>query len=135
MNVQIAQIKQVINCCIPVTNVKESADWYVKHLGCAYEGEIRDEDTFLRLSSGPDLNLLKVDECVQWKLNGNVIPIIHFHTDDARALHERLKAVGVSVEPLIDQSWIGFSFEMYDPDGNKILVWQANDLIDNSGSK
>lgn len=94
-----------------------------------YYGEIRDEDTILRLSSGPDLNLLKVDECVQWTLNGTAIPIIHFHTDDARALHERLKAGGVSVEPLIDQSWVGFSFEMYDPDRNKILVWQANDLI------
>ncbi|WP_219834270.1 VOC family protein [Paenibacillus sp. R14(2021)] len=125
-----AQVKKVINCCIPVTNVKESAEWYVKHLGCRYEGEIREGDTFLRLSSGPDLNLLKVDETVQWKLNGFVIPIIHIHTDDANALHQYLKLNGVSVEDVVDHSWIGYSFAMYDPDGNKILIWQANDLLD-----
>ncbi|MGM0882347.1 MAG: VOC family protein [Bacillota bacterium] len=126
MNIQIAEVKKVINCCIPVANVKESAEWYVKHLGCQYEGELTDDHTFLRLSSGPDLDLIRVDEVIQLSQNGWVIPSINFHCDDAKALHEYLKVNGIQVEEIVDHSWVGLSFEMYDLNGNKIIVWQAN---------
>jgi predicted enzyme related to lactoylglutathione lyase len=123
-------VSKVINCIIPVIDVKESAEWYVKNLGCAYEGEIRDQDAFIRLPSGPDINLQQVDECVQWKLNGTAIPIIHFHTDNAPALHQHLKESGVIVEDIVDFGWIGYTFICYDSNGNPIKVWQANDLLE-----
>lgn len=72
------KLTKVNNCCIPVTKVKESSDWYVKYLGCNYEGHQSEVHAFLRLSSGPDLDLVRVDNCVHNYQNGVKIPTLTF---------------------------------------------------------
>jgi|GEM_PF-4339332 len=72
------KLTKVNNCMIPVSNVEESAKWYVDNLGCQYEGHQSSVHAFLRLMSGPDLDLMRVDACVHHYQDGEQIPVLTF---------------------------------------------------------
>jgi catechol 2,3-dioxygenase-like lactoylglutathione lyase family enzyme len=50
--------------------------------------------------------------------------MINFRVDDIDALVEKLKAEGVQVDPKRDDYDFGRFAWVYDPDGNKIELWQ-----------
>lgn len=120
------KLTKVNNCCIPVTKVKESSDWYVKYLGCNYEGHQSEVHAFLRLSSGPDLDLVRVDNCVHNYQNGVKIPTLTFECEGFETLYKYLRKNRVQVDEIVDHGWVGKCFDLYDLDENKITVWQAN---------
>lgn len=117
---------KVNNCCIPVTDVKKSADWYVTHLGCQNEGHQSEVHAFLRLTSGPDLDLVRVDNCVQNYQDGKKIPILTLECEGFHELYEHLKEEGILVEDVINHGWVGKCFDFYDLDDNKITIWEVN---------
>jgi len=120
------KLTKVNNCCIPVSHVQISTAWYVKHLGCAYEGHQSEVHGFLRLSSGPDLDLVRVDHCVHHYQDGVQIPILTFECEGFESLYSYLKEQHIQVDDVIDHGWVGRCCNLYDPDGNKITIWQAN---------
>jgi len=54
------------------------------------------------------------------------MPVFCFRTSDIEALYEHVRANDIRTEDLIVHSWFK-EFDFYDPDGNKLKVWQPNE--------
>ncbi|WP_337104000.1 VOC family protein [Paenibacillus sp. YIM B09110] len=125
MGAQRSKANPEVNCCIPVKNVKRAASWYVKYMGCEYGDMVTDGLAQLKLTGGPDITLIGVDECFQLKQDGDVIPMMNFLCEDVQELHEYFELSGIRVGAIVDHGRSGKSFKLLDPDGNHLIVWQS----------
>ncbi|MDQ0062081.1 VOC family protein [Paenibacillus harenae] len=125
MGAQRSKANPAMHCCIPVKDVKQAAVWYVKYMGCEYGDTITERHAQLKLSGGPDITLIGVDECFQLKQDGQVIPMMDFLCEDVQELHEYFEYSGIRVGAIVDQGRSGKSFKLLDPDGNHLIVWQT----------
>lgn len=64
----------------------------------------------------------------QWLDNGETyeMPVVCFRTSDIAGLYENARSKGIVVGALLEHKWFR-EFDFYDPDGNKLKVWQPND--------
>lgn len=113
-----------MNGCIPVKDVKRAAVWYVKYMGCEYGDTLTERHAQLRLSGGPVITLIAVDESFQLKQDGLVIPMMDFLCEDVQSLHEYFERSGIRVGAIAENGRSGKSFKLLDPDGNHLIVWQ-----------
>lgn len=112
---------QFIYTYLPVGNVQQSRDWYVRHFGFETFGDLE-----LRVSPTVLLTLIetKDENKVEIKQAGKSLPVIGFCVSDVAELHARLRDEGVTVTEIVRHHW-GSTFEFLDPDGNKIEVWSG----------
>jgi len=110
-------------------NQKEMKDWYAKHLGFADSGygvmlPWREKDN-------PDNERMTI-----WSVfPGNTKYfepsqasfMMNYIVDDLDALLERLAKEGVKIDPKRQDEGYGRFAWIYDPDGNKIELWQPLD--------
>ncbi|WP_372661029.1 VOC family protein [Cohnella sp.] len=54
------------------------------------------------------------------------MPVVCFRTSDIAGLYEHVRSNGIRVGEIIIHSWFR-EFDFYDPDGNKLKVWQPNE--------
>jgi RNA polymerase sigma-70 factor (ECF subfamily) len=94
---------------IPVTNKKQSTDWFFLHfhLRNSIHGN-------LKLESGHELYLLECQNHFPKKL-----PLLTFLVANADDLWLKLKNSGIHTEPMEENGLFGKLFVFYDPDGNK----------------
>lgn len=113
---------------VPVSDFWESKKFYENVLGLKWGGHC------FNLDSGPTLFLCETKGHA--KPNFNYITkddyemfVITFQTKNIEQLHDfhvHLKASGVEVEEIEDRGFCGWNFKFYDPDGNKIDVWNGD---------
>ena|SRR5947199_2578329 len=107
-------------------NQHETRDWYGKHLGLADKGD----GVMLpwREKDNPENEHLTV-----WSVfPGNTkyfepsqaTFMVNYIVDDLDALMERLQKEGVKIDPKRQNEVYGKFAWIYDPDGNKIELWQ-----------
>jgi len=107
-------------------NRDQMRDWYSKHLGLADKGG----GAMLPWREREDP---KKEHVTVWTIfpsttdyfgPGNAPFMINYIVDDLDALLDRLKEEGVKIDPKrMDESYGRFAW-IYDPDGNKIELWQ-----------
>jgi predicted enzyme related to lactoylglutathione lyase len=101
-------------------------EWYSKHLGLADKGE----GAMLPWREHDDA---QKEQVTVWTIfpdsthyfdPGHASFMINYIVDDMDALLDRLKQEGVKIDPKrMDESYGRFAW-IYDPDGNKIELWQ-----------
>jgi catechol 2,3-dioxygenase-like lactoylglutathione lyase family enzyme len=96
--------------------------WYVTHLGLpladhgsiVFEGpESMGQTVFNHFPSDTD-----------YFGDGPQQSMINFRVDDMEALLAQLKEAGVRIDPIPDDHTYGYFAWIWDPDGNRIELWQ-----------
>jgi predicted enzyme related to lactoylglutathione lyase len=67
-----------------------------------------------------------VKEASKWYVNGKSTPRTAYFCNNIFESNETLKKNNIQVEDIIEESGCGWTFEVYDPDGNRITIWKAN---------
>jgi len=112
---------------IPVTNVGESADWYVSKLGA--ELSYQDQDKAIINLAEQSLFLVKAKEGQTSNFidaNGQVRFSLTFEVDGLSALeniHHDFVKQGIKVGEIENRGHTGRNFVFEDLDGNKFDVW------------
>lgn len=118
-----------INCIyVPVSRVKESAEWYSRNLGLPILNEVNEDSTQaqLKICGNQSIFLIKTSEktnLTYTEVNGHEQCILTLEVNDIKELYEHLKKNGAPVEEILDNAECGLSFYVKDPDGNKIDLW------------
>jgi RNA polymerase sigma factor (sigma-70 family) len=117
----VSKIARICFTYIPVTDVRRSVAWYEEVLGFKPD-LVFDTHAILQ----PDLQLLRTDApVVQNMVEGKALPRTAYFSDDINGYHKYLNEQGVRTEEIIEEGECGWHFELYDPDGNRITIWQA----------
>ncbi len=112
---------------IPVTNVEESAVWYVSKLGA--ELNYQDQDKAIINLADQSLFLVKASAGQSANFTdsyGNVRFSLTFEVDGLSALeklHDDLNQKGIKVGEIENRGHAGRNFVFDDPDGNRFDVW------------
>lgn len=112
---------------IPVTDVEQSAEWYVKNLEAALS--YKDTDKAILNFANQSFFLVKSNENVTANFKdkyGNERFSITFEVDGLHALaklHKEFQQNGVEVGEIEDRGHAGRNFVFYDLDKNKFDVW------------
>ncbi len=124
MNSKLVRIGTVY---IPVQNLAEATDWYVKHLGAvvSYSDEDKaiinfaDASFFLvKARAGEQNFFFDVHEKKRFPITFEVDGL-----NDLIALHDQLKVCGVQLGEIEDRGHAGNNFVFEDLDGNVFDVW------------
>lgn len=115
---------------IPVSDFWRSKEWYENILGLEWGG------FSFKLDSGPSLMLCETKDQQTPKLNfttkdGYEMFVVTFQTrnnDQFLEFYNHLKQQGVEVEEIEDRGLCGKNFRFYDPDRNKMDVWNGEYL-------
>jgi catechol 2,3-dioxygenase-like lactoylglutathione lyase family enzyme len=112
---------------IPVSNRKKSEEWYMEHLGLEHGGDFLlagRQEVFLRERLDEQVLTFRTNE---WLDTGESyeMPVVCFRTSDIDGIYEHLRRLGIRIGDLIVHGWFK-EFDFYDPDGNKLKVWQPS---------
>ncbi len=104
---------------------KQTREWYSKHLGLTDKGggamlPWREKDQ----PDNEHVTVWTVFPATTNYLEPNQAFMINYIVDDMDALLERLKKEGVKIDPKRQDEAYGRFAWIYDPDGNKIELWQ-----------
>lgn len=114
---------------------KDLAEWYINKLGLTLkllEGNIYYVELYFRSLDDPNKKLhivfaiMPISE--HQDINHNQA-MINYRVDDLVKFVEELKIKGISVDPIHegeDAEGIGKFTHLYDPEGNKIELWQPS---------
>ncbi|AZN41697.1 VOC family protein [Paenibacillus albus] len=117
----VTKIARICFTYIPVTDVRRSAVWYEEVLGFKPD-LVWETHAILQ----PDLQLLRTDApVVQNMVDGKALPRTAYFSDDINGYYKYLNERGVRTEEIIEEGECGWHFELEDPDGNRITIWQA----------
>lgn len=109
---------------IPVSDLDKSAEWYEEHLG--FRVTLKDPLYYeLSTENGIRIMLLPNGEHINSQLNfsDGENPAYGFIVDDIDSIREKLISDNVKVGEMFDYQ--GRSFSFFDPDGNKIELWEV----------
>ncbi|HTQ55804.1 MAG TPA: VOC family protein [Bryobacteraceae bacterium] len=109
-------------------NRDQMREWYAKHLGLADKGQ----GVMLPWREHNDPQKEHVTVWTIFPASTNYLDpshspfMVNYIVDDMDALLDRLKQEGVKIDPKrMDESYGRFAW-IYDPDGNKIELWQPS---------
>ena len=101
---------------------KALAAWYAKHLG------IHSEDGGSLVFSGPDTAGMTVfapfPASTRYFGDGSQTFMVNFRVDNLDELLKQLAAAGVRIDPKRDSQEYGHFAWIWDPEGNRIELWQ-----------
>ncbi|WP_342554824.1 VOC family protein [Paenibacillus sp. FSL R7-0652] len=125
---EIGKILGIAYNVIPVKNIENSAEWFVKHFGFNIRNQ---REGYLSLFRGnrPILDLIQSDNESRavFEINNKKRWVITFFTNDISSLHSYLKSEDVKVGNMIDEGKYGKFFVLEDLDGNLFDVWEHHD--------
>jgi catechol 2,3-dioxygenase-like lactoylglutathione lyase family enzyme len=106
-------------------NQKEMREWYGKHLGLADKGQgvmlpWREKDN----PEKEHVTVWTVFPGTTKYLEPSQAFMVNYIVDDMDALLERLQKEGVKIDPKRQDEDYGRFAWIYDPDGNKVELWQ-----------
>jgi len=110
---------------IPVSNVDEAMEWYMKHLGCKNAHKVHDGLASVSLLSGPTLLFIQTqhEERARFLESGRDYSVVGFLTKDIEQAFVSLQQKGVCVQNFRDEGAVGKFFDFYDPYGNRFTIW------------
>ena len=108
-------------------NQQQMKEWYAKHLGLAASGH---GDVILpwREKNNPESEQMTIwsvfPSTTKYFEPSSASFMLNYIVDDLEALLERLGKEGVQIDPKRQDEGYGRFAWIYDPDGNKIELWQ-----------
>lgn len=114
---------------IPVKDLEQSVDWYMRHLGFELIPPVKGIAE-LKLASGFRICLFRpdhTDETSYWyvKETDNYRVRVCLRIFDIEQLHKQLLESGVKVSDIEGGPGCGWTFEFYDINGNKLIAWSG----------
>ena len=108
---------------IPVSDLEKAADWYEKNLGF----KVINKDSLyydMRTDNGVKIMLIPSEKSItsQMQYSTGEQPAYGFCIDDFDVMKEKLEMNGVKIGEVFD--YFGRSLSFFDPDGNKIEIWE-----------
>ncbi|WP_138495287.1 VOC family protein [Paenibacillus pinistramenti] len=125
---EVGKILGIAYNVIPVKNIKNSAEWFVKHFGFNIRNQRKDYLSLFR-DNRPILDLIQSDNESRavFEINNKKRWVITFFTNDITSLHTYLKSEDVKVGNIVDEGKYGKFFVLEDLDGNLFDVWEHHD--------
>lgn len=117
---------------IPVGDLEKAAAWYERTL----DFHVRYKDSLyfdMRTDNGVKIMLIPGEKNMtsQMQYAAGPQPAYGFCVDDFDALREKLEQSGVKTGEVFD--YFGRSLSFFDPDGNKIEIWEDYEYEDRKG--
>lgn len=122
----------IVQVYLPAKDLKESSDWYVKHLGFTVLFEDEEAMT-LKHEMGPLIMLWQTASApVKFILDEEESAVISLMYPNVEQLHQELKEKNVSIEKLVrfGEGNRYIHFNVIDPHGNKLDIGNYPDLPD-----
>lgn len=118
-----ALLKRIDHNQVPVMDVDQSIEWYVRILGFKLVDRPNDDLAVLSLASGSTLLLWKSSDETRahFVKNGETTPVIFFETQDINKLQEQLIHHDVQIASFTDEGFAKF-MRFYDINGNMFGV-------------
>jgi len=101
---------------------KALGEWYELHFGI---NSMQSKEVW-RQEAGPTV-FAPFDAHTNYFGNDNQQFMINFRVQDLEALVDALRTAGVSIDPKRQSDAIGKFAWVYDPEGNKIELWEPSD--------
>jgi catechol 2,3-dioxygenase-like lactoylglutathione lyase family enzyme len=111
------QMAKVSHIVLPVSNIRNSREWYVNKLGFSLERE-RDEAVGIKDQSGLTIFLVKAND----PLIGQKITLT-IQVANVDSKHQELAALGVKFVSAPERQFWGYGAEVLDPDGYMNHLW------------
>lgn len=121
-------VKGIQSVYLPAADTKESAGWYLEHLGLKLIRPIHENQVQLAISDGQTLFLIKSREPMSvnyTEVGGTEQCILTIEVENLLALHKKMKQNGAHVTEIDDNGSCGLNFYAYDPAGNKLDIWSG----------
>ena len=125
---------------IYASNTEALADWYSRHLGFSLDRIVEDDQSvtycqelYYRSLNDPQKKLHTVFEIMPAKQllsTPRNQAMINYQVDDLEAFVKRLLDAGIATDPIHvgpDAEGMGKFTHLYDPEGNRIELWQHID--------
>jgi predicted enzyme related to lactoylglutathione lyase len=111
---------------IPVSDVEQSFRFYVERLGFEPKrSPDRHGNAIVRIGNSPDIFLSQQDEGQsREQFKGRMGIGFEVGTKDIESFYAQLKSEGATVGERYDNPGCGRYFDVFDPDGNKLIVCQ-----------
>jgi len=110
--------------CFPVANPGETRKWYSEVIGL----ELNDSGWPVT-SKGQEIRFYRSLDLGQTQPCHRLGSIINVAVDDLGEMHKRMQEQGQKVEVIHDGGGCGRQFQLYDPDGNMLHIWEPQTMI------
>ncbi|MGM0882942.1 MAG: VOC family protein [Bacillota bacterium] len=117
---------RIASIYLPVTDSEASNEWYFRHLRMkrsATGKPMTNDGVLLSMEIMRDSGTTSNFATTGWTEGGAYMPLINFKITGLHKLFEQLRADGVHTTDINDFG-LGWAFQIYDPDGNMIEVWE-----------
>ncbi len=122
-------IVKTIQCVyLPANNTKQSAQWYVDHLGLKLLRDVDENQAQLGISPDQSIFLIRSKEptnLTYTEIGGWEQCILTMEIENLEGLHVKMKTNGARVTDISNNGGCGCNFFTYDPAGNKIELWSG----------
>jgi len=108
----------------PVANPEETRKWYSEAIGL----ELNDSGWPVT-RKGQEIRFYRSLDLGQTQPYHRLWSIINVAVDDLGEIHKRSKEQGQKVEIIHDRGGCGWQFQLYDPDGNILDIWEPQTIL------
>ncbi|WP_274365753.1 VOC family protein [Paenibacillus thermotolerans] len=108
----------------PVANPEETRKWYLEVIGL----ELNDSG-WPTTSKGQEIRFYKALDIGLNQPYHRHWSIINVAVDGLDVMHKRLLEQGQKVKYILDRGGCGRNFDLYDPDGNMLEIWEPQTMI------
>lgn len=119
-------VKGIESIYIPVTNPKDSANWYQKYLELELINPVSEDQAQLRITENQTIFLIRTKESTNLnyiEFGGVEMSAVTLEVNDFQYLYTRFNDENVKVDEIVEDVGCGSSFHVFDPDGNKLHIW------------
>lgn len=120
-------LSRIASIYLPVSDPRASLDWYVSHFNLSRNGAgqpVTEDGVSLFFLKTVDEGVTSNFYTTDWKPGGCEMAMFNFRVDNVRLLRQRLLDNGVTVSEVNDAGGCGLSVHAFDPDGNRLELWQ-----------
>lgn len=108
----------------PVASPEETRKWYLEVIGL----ELSDSGWPIT-TIGQEICFYKALDIGQNQPYHRLWSIINVAVDGLEEMHKRMLDQGQKVDHIIDRGGCGRNFELFDPDGNRMEVWEPQTMV------
>jgi len=109
---------------LPVANPDESRQWYQEVIRL----ELNDSGWPISIK-GQEIRFYKALDMGQNKPYHQTRAYVNVAVDGLEEMHKRMLDQGQKVEHIIDRDGCGRNFDLYDPDGNRMEIWEPQAMV------
>lgn len=108
----------------PVENPEETRTWYQEVIGLKLN-----DSGWPITSKGQEIRFYKALDRGRNKPYHQTWTLVNVAVEGLEKMHERMLEQGQKVEHILDRGGCGRNFDLYDPDGNRLEIWEPQTIV------